>query len=644
VISFLRNRGLPAGTVIAGWKVVRTLGGGGFGTVQLVNQDEELCALKFAFRGEDSRDEKRTHARALREVALLLLMDHPNIIKPRAYGHWHKGRKGNVYLVMDYVEGWTLAQWVERKHPTIREIIRVFRKLAAALAYLHAQGILHRDLKLLNVLIRKSDGEPILIDFGCAIHAHSEELTDLPAPPGTPRSHPPQVMRFYQENKHKPGAHYSFQVADELFALGVMLYDVLTAPRPTEEDGKAVLNHLLKVPTPPHVKNPRVPEALSALVMDLLAREPADRPESAETVERELAELEEHKGQEYDALAHAPSEQRAPPEEPNPKPLPATERRGLATRLSHPVRGLASRVHQWRKVLAMWGAVAAVGLAAAALAFWPFPEAQRAPPPETRAPVVTSTPSAPPLMPPVLPAALDSRMGTAPDASPLPTGKAVSLSPVPAAPATVQKEGSTVTTQKPEATKQAPPARAPKQQRAAHASEFLAWCKSFAIVGTVAAVTAGCPGAQVRPEPFECPPGAWKLMWEKWKWSDSGIKVLVDDRYELYGDFWVQSGPVVGVSIDETQQEHSNKPVPVGTRFIGHLWVVPEPSRNGAPGHLVVRYDRVEFPNGDKAPVCLLAGGDRIYAVQELKDGTGRVHQLALRARPVESWKPERPE
>jgi serine/threonine-protein kinase len=202
---------------------------------------------------------------------------------------------------MEYVEGWTLAQWVERKHPTVRELIRVFRKLAGALAYLHARGVLHRDLKLANVLIRKSDEEPILIDFGCAIHAHSEELTDIPMPPGTPRYHPPQVTRFYQENKNKPGAHYAFQVADELFALGVMLYEVLTEPRPSEEEGKAALNSLWRVPTPPHLKNPRVPEGLSALVMDLLAREPEDRPESAEAIERELADLEQHKGPEYDA-------------------------------------------------------------------------------------------------------------------------------------------------------------------------------------------------------------------------------------------------------------------------------------------------------------------------------------------------------
>ena len=641
MIALMRHKGLPAGTMIDGWKVVRSLGGGGFGAVVLVEKDGQLFALKFALHREASRDDKRTHARTLRELAILLTVDHPNIIKPHGYGKYPDARKGNVFVVMEYVEGWTLAEWVERKHPTAREIISVFRKIAAALAYLHARGILHRDLKLSNVLIRKSDEEPIIIDFGCAIHAHSEELTDSPIPAGTPRYQPPQVSSFARENRNKPGARYPFQVADELFALGVMLYEVLTQPRPTEEDGKPVLNSLREVPASPRVKNPRVPEALSGLVMDLLEREPADRPESAEDVERELAELEEHKGQEYAALVHRPSEQRAPPKAASLIQLPKTERRGLAARLAHQVGALVSRLPRLRGALAVGGAVAAVVLTAS-LALWLSHGDQRAPSLAQSAPVAASAPSAGPPAPPVLSAGPDSRDMKSPAGSTPPTGQAGD--PVPSAPAAVQKEGSTVTTEKPDASKQAPTARPNKPQRSGHTAEFLAWCKSFAIVGTVAAVAAACPGAQVRPEPFECPAGAWELMDEKWKWSDNGIRVLLDDRYKELGDSWLQSGPVVGVSLQETQQTRSKKPVPVGTRFIGHLWVVPEPSQSGKPGHVVVRYDRVEFPNGDKAPVCLLAGGDRTLPVEELKDGTGRVTGMVGRAFPVYRWKPERPE
>ena len=220
-----------------------------------------------------------------------------------------------------------------------------------------------------------------------------------------------------------------------------------------------------------------------------------------------------------------------------------------------------------------------------------------------------------------------------------------SPAPAPTAPAEAETKGPvSVTTQKPEAVQPSPTTRAQKQPRTAHTAAFLAWCKSFAIVGTVTAVASGCPGAQVRPAPFECPEGAWELMDEKWQWDADGIQVLVDDRLKPRGWSWVQSGPVVAVKLPTNlgpDMPRSKKPVPAGTRFIGHLWVVPEPSENGKPGYVVVRYDRVEFPDGENAPVCLMR--DRL-PVDELKGGTGKFGHKEIRIRPVYRWKPERPE
>jgi hypothetical protein len=129
-------------------------------------------------------------------------------------------------------------------------------------------------------------------------------------------------------------------------------------------------------------------------------------------------------------------------------------------------------------------------------------------------------------------------------------------------------------------------------------------------------------------------------MGDQWGWFGFGFFVNLDDRYKVHGDSWLQSGPVIGVA-DQTEQEGSKKPIPKGTRVIGHLWVVPEKNQNGAPGHLVVRYDRVEFPNGDKAPVCLVHQGNPVL---ELKDGAGRVKGTVGRVSPVRRWKYERPE
>lgn len=624
MIWFWLDRQLPAGTMIDGWKVVRSLGSGGFGAVLLVEKDGERYALKCALRGQSSRDDKRTHARTERELAILTMLDHPHIIKTHAHGKWPHARKGNLYFVMDYVEGWTLADWVKRKHPTFREIIRVFRKLASALAYLHAKGIFHRDLKLVNVVVSRSTGEPVLIDFGCATHAHAEELTDFPAPPGTPRYQAPQVERFLRENRNKPGARYPFQVADELFSLGVMLYEVLTEPRPTEQSARPLLNSLWRPPTRPREKNPRVPVALSDLVMSLLERDPDMRPEDAETLDRELADLESHKGPEYDETAHPPSTQRTPAdEESNVLPFPPPQPPGLAGRLALRVRALASRGLRWHKGLALGSAGATLGLTAllALLALWPQAEQ----PPAFPVPEATATAPAP--------------AGSKPSQGP-------ALAPAPDAPAALEKKGSPVMTQKPDAPLPPPTPRPQKPQRGAHTAEFLGWCKSFAILGTVTAVASGCPGAQVRPEPFQCPEGAWELMHEKWQWDNGdGIAVRIDDRHPVGKSAWYQSGPVVGVvDRNKPEQERSKKPVPKGTRFIGHLWLVPEPTRFGEPGYFVVRYDRVEFPNGENAPVCLLVGRNLDHGLDELKDGSGRISQPTHRAVPVYRWKPKRSE
>jgi eukaryotic-like serine/threonine-protein kinase len=279
---------LPPGTVIDGWHVMGTMGEGGFGAVHHVEKDGQPCALKLALHREESGDDGRTHARTLQEVLILLMLDHPNIVKPRAFGYLPDGR---VYLVLEYVDGWTLDQWVERTHPTAQEIARVFMKIARALAYMHGRGVKHRDLKLKNVLIRRKDGEPIIIDFGAATYEHAEELTGAGLPPGTDRFRAPEALGFLRKLGRFGKERYSFQVADEIFSLGVMLYDVLTDPRPTKRKGKLPLNSPIRLAASPHAVNPRVPIAMSDLVMNLLALNPKHRPEDMEAVRRELAEL-----------------------------------------------------------------------------------------------------------------------------------------------------------------------------------------------------------------------------------------------------------------------------------------------------------------------------------------------------------------
>jgi eukaryotic-like serine/threonine-protein kinase len=588
--------GLPPGAMINGFKVIKALGDGGFAFVYLVENNGKLYALKVARHRDASGDDNRTHARTLRELGILLLFaDHPNIVQACGYGYLPDKASGNVYLVLDYVDGWTLAEWMERKHPTVREALSVFVKIAAALAHMHCRGVLHRDLKLANVLIRKSDGEPIIIDLGGASHALAEDLTEEGLPPGTDRFRAPEQFKFLREHKEEHRARYAFQVSDEIFAYGVMLYDVLTDPRPTEDRPREPLNHNRRTPEPAHKLNPRVPLAVSEWVQSLLAREPSKRPVDTEALRREAAELAGVTAAEYLEPVHLPSEQRqpAPSEAGEPAALEKTQKRSWAA-----LRALAGRFHA-RTVLAGGGLVAAGVAAALALSLSLSAG-------EVPTPAPTSVPRVAPALVPLTAGPMALLESTAAMSTPAPA-RAVDRGP--AATADTQKEGSTVTTQKPEAPKQARTSRAEKQPPSA------AVCRTLAFL---AAVAAGCTGLPVRPEPFECPERTQKVMSQLGWEAGNRFSVALDDRFERDSRAVFRPGAEVVGIVPDTGLFHDEKLAPPGTKFWGRVYVDPQDETaklRGQPAALLVKYERAKLPGKEEVPVCIIARSGKVYSV-----------------------------
>ncbi|SET36502.1 serine/threonine protein kinase [Stigmatella erecta] len=547
---------LPSGAVVDGWHVVRELGNGGFAVVYLVEKDGQPHALKVARHREASGDDKQTHARMVREVTTLLMLDHPNIIRHRGYGY---AEAGNMYLALEYVEGWTLAEWKERKHPTIHEILKVFVKLASALSYMHARGVLHRDLKLVNVLLRKSDGEPIIIDFGCATYTLAEDLTEEGLPPGTERFRAPEQFKFLREHRHEHRARYAFKVADEIFALGVMLYELLTDPRPTEHNPRRALNNPLVKPPSACQLNPRVPGLLSDLVEHMLSRDPDKRPVDTEALRRELEEHLDSSGAEYMMPAHAPSKQWQP------------EPSGVGKPMATPPGTPAPRKVSARALVA--GAAVCVALAAA-VAFWSAPGDAPAPLPGRSAPSR------------ILP----------PDMSPSPPSPASAAAMSPAMDVG-QKEGSPVKMPSPEVP---PQASLPGMRKKASATD----CAAMSLV---AALAAGCPGSQIRAESFVCPAGAARAMEDHLHWETGDRFFLVlDDRHAKSSKVWFTAGAeVVGVVPKDNHDRRQRELAPVGTRFYGKAYYLKKGRFDGEP-EMVVRYDRVKLPGQDEQPICFV--------------------------------------
>ena len=154
------------GTLLAGrYRVVRQLGQGGMGSVWLA-EDMKLDGFKVAIKMLPSVlvNNKRAYAQVKAEALVSLKLSHPNIVAVRAF----EEENGNPFLVMDYIDGQTLDDYLAEKGKlTEEETVKLLKPIAAALDCAHAQGVVHRDVKPGNVMIRK-DGTPFVLDFGIA--------------------------------------------------------------------------------------------------------------------------------------------------------------------------------------------------------------------------------------------------------------------------------------------------------------------------------------------------------------------------------------------------------------------------------------------------------------------------------------------
>jgi len=273
---------LGPGTEVGTWRVVERLGVGGFGAVYRVEdmaRPGEFYALKLALRPGDERAE--------REVTLLMVKAvHPNVVRFHACGRWPHPRTGYLYFVMDWVAGRPLDTWAEEVNPSFRELAQAAGKVALAFDALHGVGVLHRDIKPVHILLRESDGEPVLIDFGIGDYAGAATITEQTVPPGTLHLRSPESVRFHRKNHGRPGARYEYRPTDDLYALGISLYRGVTGHFPFPPHLPPDLLYLSiegQTPPTPADFNRRTPRALSDIIMRLLAKKPEERyPTGAE--------------------------------------------------------------------------------------------------------------------------------------------------------------------------------------------------------------------------------------------------------------------------------------------------------------------------------------------------------------------------
>ncbi|MDC0707914.1 serine/threonine-protein kinase [Stigmatella sp. ncwal1] len=296
---------LPPGTVVGSWCVQAWAGRGVHGSVYRVvpvgQEQASPVALKLAMLPRDPR--------FAREADLMARIRHPGVPRLWEQGDWqHPGGTLHPYLVMDWVEGTPLYDWV-RQHPLAsRQVSQVLAQLARVLQSLHAQGIVHRDVKGDNVLVRRSDGGAVITDFGSGHHPDAVTLTMQTLPPGTPAYRSPEAQMFSLRFIHDPEARYVAGPADDLYSLGVTAYRLVTGEYPEfgepfrDEGGEWQLKAV--APRAPHVLNPRIDEQLSAVILRMLSVKPEERGSAFELAEA-LEQLALDPGEAYPAQVAA---------------------------------------------------------------------------------------------------------------------------------------------------------------------------------------------------------------------------------------------------------------------------------------------------------------------------------------------------
>jgi diguanylate cyclase (GGDEF)-like protein len=269
-----RDGGAAEQRVIAGFDVVGELGAGSAATVLHVRRRPD--GTPFAMKILD--DGNADLAGLCREAALLASVDHPGLVGIHEVGE-HEGRP---YLVMDLVEGQTLTKLLDEGPLSPERAVEVALDVVEPLAAVHRTGLVHRDIKPDNIMIRP-DGRAQLIDFGLAARESTDE-SDVTV--GTLMYAPPEqsgVLRRSVDNR------------SDLYALGVVLFECLAGQAPFISADVGELLRLHAVAPPPDLRElvPGIPPAVAEAVATLLAKDPDDRYQRGEALAADLRGLAE---------------------------------------------------------------------------------------------------------------------------------------------------------------------------------------------------------------------------------------------------------------------------------------------------------------------------------------------------------------
>ena len=257
------------------YEIDSLLGQGGMarvfrGTDRVLDRTVAIKVLSPQFADDD-----QFVARFRREAQAAAGLNHPNIVSV-----YDTGDQGDVhFIVMEYVEGRTLRDVIRSEGPLLPErAAEIGEAVARALSPAHQAGLVHRDIKPGNIMLTR-DGEVKVMDFGIARTSTGDTLTQTAAVLGTASYLSPEQAQGH-----------SVDTRSDLYSLGCVLFEMLTGRAPFTGDSPVAIayKHVKEDPVPPSHLNPDVPPSLDAVVMKCMAKNPANRYQTAEELRADL--------------------------------------------------------------------------------------------------------------------------------------------------------------------------------------------------------------------------------------------------------------------------------------------------------------------------------------------------------------------
>ena len=257
------------------YEIIKTIGEGGMANVYLANDTilDRKVAIKV-LRGDLSNDEKFIR-RFKREALSVSNLSHPNIVEVYDVGE----EDGNYYIVMEYSEGKTLKQLLQKRGAlTLNEVIDIMTQLTDGLAHAHEAYIIHRDIKPQNIMI-EDNGLVKITDFGIAMALNSTQLTQTNSVMGSVHYLPP-------EQANGKGS----TVKSDIYSLGILMYELLTGSVPFKGDTavEIALKHMKEKIPSIRKQNPTIPQSVENIVLKATAKNPKNRYDNVRDMYKDL--------------------------------------------------------------------------------------------------------------------------------------------------------------------------------------------------------------------------------------------------------------------------------------------------------------------------------------------------------------------